>query len=119
MRVPKRRPPSPHSCSSSRSPRFQRAAKNPRTVTAAKKKRKTASAVQFTPASPIARVAGLDVDDAGERRADRNPQEPPPVEERKAEKARLGLGVERRPQQEHVRDEEKRVPAAPAPPLRP
>src|SRR5689334_2868716 len=118
MIVPKRRPPSPHSCSSSRSPRFQREATKPSTVTSAKKKRKTASAVQLTPPSLIARVPRLHVDDPGQQRADRDPEELVPVEEREAEEARLRLGVERRPEQEEVGQQEQEVPEAPPPGLR-
>src|SRR5260370_17990953 len=49
--VPKRRPARPHSFSSLRSPRRQRAAQKPRTVTSAKKKIKTINAGQFIKAT--------------------------------------------------------------------
>ncbi len=55
--VPKRRPPSPHSCSWSRLPARQREATKPSTVTSPKSRMKTISAGQLTIGYRDSRVA--------------------------------------------------------------
>src|SRR5579883_3267153 len=103
MTVPKRRPPSPHSCSRSRSALRQLAATKPSQVMNANSSTKITSAVQFTSRtkappqivrgrSPLpvtgARLGG-EVDDCGQNRADDHPKKLIPVEERHARKRRL------------------------------
>src|ERR1700748_2376026 len=85
--VPKRRPPRPHSCSMVRSPLRQCAATNPSTVTRTNRRTKTMSAVQLIMRPPPSVFEP--VDDADDHRAQDDPQELVPVEERKAAQGRL------------------------------
>src|SRR5689334_9279879 len=124
MKVPKRRPPSPHSCNRSRSPLRQWAATKPSQVMNANRSTKTINAIQFTsrtrlPPERFARAwtAGLrlggEVDDRGQDRADDHPKKLIPVEERHAAKGRLYLVVEGRPDDRGELDDEQQVPPAP------
>src|SRR5215469_15882426 len=95
-RVPKRRPPSPHSCSRSRSPLRQRAAAKPSQVMRANSATKMIKAVQFTSCTaflpgcpcyllPLPRLAwcslqaalviGCEVDSCGQDGPDDDPKE--------------------------------------------
>src|SRR5689334_21001100 len=78
--VPKRRPPSPHSCSRSRSPLRQCAAMNPSQVTRANSTTKTMSAVQLI----MSRSSSVlePIDDGDDDCAQDDPEELVPVEER-------------------------------------
>src|SRR5579863_5584091 len=111
MRVPKRRPPRPHSCSRSRSPLRQWAAAKPSHVISANSSTKIESAVQFTSdmASPSPTL-GREVDDRGENRADDHPEHLVPVEERDTRPVRLGLVVEGRPKHDDELHDEEQVP---------
>src|ERR1700722_19996172 len=111
--VPKRRPPSPHSCSRSRSPARQRDAAKPSQVTAANSSTKMVRAVQLTSATAFPQVSHWrylrprvcarhilrcalrlfsrrEVDDHSENCADENPDQLVPIEERQADQRRLG-----------------------------
>src|SRR5215467_8413543 len=130
MRVPKRRPPRPHSCSWSRSPLRQCAAAKPSQVMKPNSTTKMMSATQFTPCMtclsrqcscwfvvrrrrPLARLLGDHVDHRIEDRGDDHPQHLVPVEERYPEPDRLHLVVERWPQERHELHDEEQVPPAP------
>src|SRR5260221_7514859 len=82
--VPKRLPPSPHSCKRSRSPRRQFAAMNPSTVTSRNSTLNTDSAGQFTPLCMALARARREVDDAGQDRAQADPDELVDIEKRDA-----------------------------------
>src|SRR5579863_605279 len=128
MSVPKRLPPRPHSCSTSRSPRRQRAAAKPSQVMNANSNTKMMSAVQFTsctaflpdfrfyrrnrPSSPL--VVGGEVHGGGEHRPDDHPDQLVPVEERNADPGRLNLVVEGRPEDRDELDHEQEIPWAPS-----
>src|SRR5579863_1126621 len=118
MRVPKRRPPSPHSCNWSRSPLRQFAAAKPSQVMKPNSTTKTMRAVQLTSATaslprpalclfrmiwfsaepwgaPTAPgqllVVSREIDDRGQSGADDHPQHLVPIEERNAGPIRLRL----------------------------
>src|SRR5580704_5155860 len=103
--VPKRRPPRPHSCNWSRSPRRQRAAANPSQVMKPNSRTKTTNAIPFTCGTTLPlemlrdllRFPSHEVDHGCEHRAHEDPEQLKPVEEGDAEQHRLRLIVERRP----------------------
>src|SRR5215831_16443772 len=123
MRVPKRRPPRPHSCRRSRSPLRQWAAAKPSHVTKPNSATKTTRAVQFTSCtaflrfycfSACASFLRREIDDRRQDGADDHPGELVPVEERNARQRGLELVVERRPEDRDELDEEEQVPPAPS-----
>src|SRR6185437_4136781 len=108
MKVPKRRPPRPHSFRRLRSPLRQWAAAKPSQVIKANKTMKTISAVQFTSAtaSPPRMFSDYvlgaefdsaapplmgdgEIDNRGQDGAEDDPEELVPVEKRHADKRRL------------------------------
>src|SRR5271170_4496903 len=130
MRVPKRRPPKPHSCSRSKSPRRQRAAAKPNQVIRPNSNTKIVSATQFTsctmilssrvlsyPCAVIARAlklfGGLKIDDGREHGADDHPEQLEPIEERNPREVGLGFIVNGRPQGNGKLHHEEQVPPAP------
>src|SRR5262249_25354478 len=128
MRVPKRRPPRPHSCRRSRSPLRQWAAAKPSHVMKPNRATKTTSAVQCTSGTECLRMSWLgrrfcagsrsvlrgEIDDRGQNGADDHPGELVPVEEGDAGEGGLEPVVERRPQDRDELDEEEQVPPAPS-----
>src|ERR1700733_8004161 len=60
---------------------------------------------------------GREIDHRGEYRADEHPQELIPVKERHADPIRLGLVVERRPENDDELDHEEQIPPAPSVPF--
>src|ERR1700730_4883010 len=130
MTVPKRLPPSPHSCSKSRSPRRQRAAAKPNQVMKPNSSTKIVSATQFTSfmtfpliclgfltsdrgGATLRLLLGGQIDHRRDYGADEDPQELIPVEERNAHPIRFGTVVEGRPQHGDELDEKQQVPPAP------
>src|SRR5882762_10228385 len=129
MTVPKRLPPSPHSCSKSRSPLRQRAAAKPNQVMKANSSTKIVSATQFTSCMTFpwfvivlwrqigAGDAGLllsgQIDHRRDYGADEDPQQRIPVEEWNAHPIGLGTVVEGRPEHGDELDEKQQVPPAP------
>src|SRR5208282_4519534 len=107
MTVPKRRPPSPHSCNWSRSPLRQWAAAKPSHVMNPNSAMNTINAVQFTSCTAIPPNlvflcrsvvgAGCEVHDCRQNGADDHADELIPVEERYSPKRWLNRVVERRP----------------------
>src|SRR5580658_8734802 len=105
--VPNRLPPSPHSCSWSRSPLRQRAAANPSQVMKPNSTMNTPNAIWFTwpimcplrtripPASWL--VPDHPVDHRREDGAHDDPEQLEPVKKRNADQRRLGLVIEGRP----------------------
>src|SRR5215470_17697437 len=94
-RVPKRRPPSPHSCSRSRSPLRQLAAAKPNQVMKPNSATKMMRAVQFTSctaftpelrvrgsACELHSILGCEIDDRRQNGADNHPNKLVPEEER-------------------------------------
>src|SRR6516225_1994122 len=135
--VPKRRPPSPHSCSRSRSPLRQCAAAKPSQVMKTNSARKMMKAVQSTfctallPVSPryfaafflmsgtgpgviSALIVGYKVDDCGQDGSDDDPKKLVPIEERQADQGWLGSVVEWRPEHCDELNEKEQVPPAPS-----
>src|SRR6516164_6509023 len=139
MMVPKRRPPSPHSCRRSRSPLRQLAAAKPSQVMKANSRTKTVVATQLIsltgmppqailappmkpPSNPSGQLPsssslslGCEVNDRSQDRADDHPKQLIPVEERHARKRRLRAVVERRPKHRDELDDEEQIPPAPFP----
>src|SRR5271166_4136459 len=125
--VPKRRPPSPHSCSRSRSPLRQLAAAKPSQVMEANNKTKIVRAVQFTsctvsPLPASAPLSGLyaaasvfssEIHDSCEHSADDYPKKLIPVEERYADQIGFCFVVKGRPEYGDELDKEEQVPPAP------
>src|SRR4030081_524595 len=125
MRVPKRRPPKPHSCSWSRSPLRQWAAAKPSQVMKPNSARKMMRAVQFTScmassgfflvmvrgcAPELRSLLGREIDDGRQDGADDDPKELVPVKEWDAGPGGLELVVEGRPQDRDKLDHEKQIP---------
>src|SRR5215467_2233804 len=114
MKVPKRRPPRPHSCSRSRSPLRQWAAAKPSQVMNRKRMTNTVSATQLMLiASPRFLVdalllVGREIHDRGEDRGDDHPKHLVPVKERDAGEGRLHAVEEGRPENgDELHDEEQ------------
>src|SRR5208282_6460635 len=129
MTVPKRRPPSPHSCNWSRSPLRQWAAAKPSQVMKPNRATKTISAVQFTSCTaflPTFRflISGAprgralifvgEVHDRSEHRTDDHPEHLVPIEKRNADPGRLDLVVEGRPDDRDELNQKKQIPPAPS-----
>src|SRR5215472_2159897 len=109
MSVPKRRPPSPHSDNSLRSPRRQRAATKPSTVTNANKTTNTASAVALgVTALILLRFFGA-IDRVKKQNAQQDPEQLVPVEERDAEQRGQERVVRADPEQRDVGWEQKKM----------
>src|SRR5271157_1067690 len=126
MMVPKRRPPSPHSCSRSRSPLRQWAAAKPSQVMKPNRATKTISAVQFTSCTAFlptffvgaphrrALIFGGEVHDRSEHRADDHAEHLVPIEKRNADPGRLDLIVKGRPDDRDELNHKQQVPPAPS-----
>src|SRR5579883_84642 len=116
MSVPKRRPPRPHSCSTSRSPRCQWAAAKPSQVMNPNRAKKTMRATQLMSCmSAPARLAfGNQVDDRRDGGADQHQRELEPVEERQPDPGWLEGVVQRHPQCRYEFREQQEVPPVPA-----
>src|SRR5271163_182496 len=121
--VPKRRPPRPHSCNRSRSPRRQRAAANPSQVMKPNSRTKTTNAIPFTCGTTLpletlcalSRFPGGEIDHGREHRADAHPEKLKPVEEGDTEQRWLRLVIERRPENHEELHDEEQVPPTPFP----
>jgi hypothetical protein len=130
MMVPNRRPPSPHSCNRSRSPRRHRAAAKPSQVMKANSATKMMRAVQFTcgtessvpsrPRAPPARclgwslVLGRKVNYCGQDGAEDDPEQLVPIEEWHTDQRRFDPVVERRPENRDELNKKEQVPPAPS-----
>src|SRR5580704_12452298 len=95
--VPKRRPPSPHSCSRFRSPLRQRAAAKPSQVMKPKSNTKIINAIQSTCATSKLFLRG-EIDDRADHYTEDHPGELIPVEERQTYPGGLNAIEERRPE---------------------
>src|SRR5579871_185375 len=109
--VPKRRPPRPHSCSNSRSPRRQWAAAKPSQVMKPNSRMKTVSAVQFRSMAPL--LFGRPIDHGRYGRADEYERELEPVKERHAREGRFDRIVEGNPQGRDELEQKQQVPPTP------
>src|SRR5215472_6578159 len=107
--VPKRRPPSPHSDNSLRSPRRQRAATNPSTVTNANKTTNTASAVALGVTALFLLSFFGAVDRVKKQNAQEDPEQLVPIKERDAEQRRRERVVGAYPQKRDVRRQQKKM----------
>src|ERR1700746_2071651 len=133
--VPKRRPPSPHSCNRSRSPLRHRAAAKPSQVIKANSATKMIKAIQFASCTALlpnsspycfvvlsfcvvisagALLVGHEVDNCGQDGSKDDPEQLVPVEEREADQGRLGCVVEGRPENSDELNEEEQIPPAPS-----
>src|SRR5208337_1936669 len=111
--VPKRRPPSPHSCSKSRSPLRQLAAAKPSHVMKPNSSTKMPRATQFTFGTRLPSDLRGPIDHRGDRGAHDDPQQLEPVKERNAPPGRYNFVVEGWPEDDDDLDEEEQVPPAP------
>src|SRR5947209_627750 len=84
----------------------QRAATKPMMVTSAKKKTQTASGT----GSISVMVIEAPIDEPGQERGDRHPEKLIPIEKRKTEKPRLGVVIERHPEEPDIGNEEQPEP---------
>src|SRR5271166_6009201 len=118
--VPKRRPPSPHSCSKSRSPLRQLAAAKPSQVIRANKIMNMVSATQLgsgTVFSYLHIFFGGKIDDCSKHGADDYPKQLVPIKERHADPVRFNFVVEGWPEDGDELNDQEQVPPAPPAPL--